>query len=202
MRRQIESVSESQVATIGATRELLEKFTSLSGDVVESLAGASHCVVTSVNALEQAAERMSRVGHDLAELEGHVQKSSHDMVRASSHLASAAQNVGNSSRQLGEAAVRFEGVASSASIEANARRQLLLSLQDVIEQSQLASREFVQLAEQTRRALGSSVEQFESNAGQVLAGHVKNYQKQLGESLSSLRRALDQIAVRADRDPH
>jgi hypothetical protein len=122
------------------------------------------------------------------------------MVRASSHLASVAQNVGSSIHQLSNAAVRFEGVASSASVEANARRQLLISLQDVIDQSHIASREFVKLAHETRKALGVSVEHFEADVGTVLTSHVKTYQKQLSDSVGSLREALDELAVRAGRD--
>jgi 2-hydroxy-3-keto-5-methylthiopentenyl-1-phosphate phosphatase len=143
---------------------------------------------------------MSHVGLDLAALETQAQKGTHDLLRASSHLSAAAQTVGNSIQQLGNVSVRFEGVASSAGMEANLRRQLLISLQDVIDQSQIASREFVNLAHEARKALDTSVEQFGADVSSALAGHVKAYQKQLGDSVGSLRVALDQLAVRASRD--
>ena len=200
MRRQLVSTADSHVAAIAATRDFLDRFGGKSAQMIDKLSAGTASVVTALGSLQHATEQMSRAGLELATLAGQAQKSSHDMVRASSHLASVAQNVGNSIHQLSNAAVRFEGVATSASVEANARRQLLISLQDVIDQSHIASREFVRLAQETRKALGVSVEHFDADVGAVLGSHVKAYQKQLSDSVGSLREALDELAVRAGRD--
>lgn len=200
MRLQVGSVADSQVAAMSATREVLDRFGGVSAEMIDKLSSSAASVVAATGSLQQAAELMSRVGLELTGLQRQTLKSAHDIVRASSHLSSAAQTVGNSIHQLGSAAVRFEGVASSAGVEANARRQLLISLQDVIDQSQAASREFVNLAHEARKVLGATVEHFGADVHMVLTGHVKAYQKQLGDSVSSLRVALDQLAARAGRD--
>ncbi|HET9390634.1 MAG TPA: anti-phage ZorAB system protein ZorA [Steroidobacteraceae bacterium] len=196
MRRQVATIADSHITTIGATRELLARFNSSAGGMIDKMTSGTTAVVTALGSLQQAAEQMSRAGLELAALEGQAQRSSHDMVRASSHLALAAQNVNNSINQLNNAAVRFEGVASSAGVEANARRQILISLQDLIDQSHVASREFVSLAHEARKALDASVEHFDSEVHTVLSGHVRAYQKQLGDSVTGLRRALEQLATR------
>lgn len=196
MRRQVATIADSHITTIGATRELLERFNGSAAGMIDKMLSGTAAVVTAVGSLQQAAEQMSRVGLELAALEGQAERSSHDMVRASSHLALAAQNVGNSIHQLSNAAVRFEGVASSAGVEANARRQILISLQDLIDQTQVASREFVSLAHEARKSLDASVGHFDSEVSTVLSGHVRAYQKQLGDSVSGLRRALEQLAAR------
>ncbi|HEY6483363.1 MAG TPA: anti-phage ZorAB system protein ZorA [Steroidobacteraceae bacterium] len=200
LRRQVASAADSHTVAMDATRGILDRFESVSAQLADRLAAASASVVGAVGSLQRATEQMSRVGLELATLEGQTQRSTHDMVRASSHLSAAAQTVGKTIQQLGSAAVRFEGVASSASVEANARRQLLISLQDVIDQSQAASREFVKLAQEARNALSTGVEQFGSDVSHVLTAHVRAYQKQLGDSVSSLRKALDQLAVQATQD--
>ncbi|MGH8137701.1 MAG: anti-phage ZorAB system protein ZorA [Steroidobacteraceae bacterium] len=200
MRRQVATVADSHAAAIEATRGILDRFGGVSAEMLDKLSAGTASVVVAVGSLQQAAEQVSRVGLELATLEGQALKSTNDMVRASSHLAAAAHTVNNSIQQLGSAAVRFEGVASSASVEANARRQLLISLQDVIDQSQVASREFVRLAHEARKGLGTTVEHFGVDVTTVLARHVKAYQKELGDSVSSLRVALDQLAARASRD--
>ncbi|HZO20894.1 MAG TPA: anti-phage ZorAB system protein ZorA [Steroidobacteraceae bacterium] len=196
MRRQVATLADSHMTTIGATRELLERFNGSSAAMIDKLSLGTVSLVSAMKSVQQSAEQLSRVGLELAALEGQAQRSSQDMVRASSHLALAAQNVGNSIHQLSNAAVRFEGVASSAGVEANARRQILVSLQDLIDQSQIASREFVNLAHEARKALDAGVERFDSEVSTVLSGHVRTYQKQLGDSVSGLRRALEQLAAR------
>jgi methyl-accepting chemotaxis protein len=200
MRRQVASAADSHATAIEATQEMLDRFRRASAEMVDKLSSGTATVAAAAGSLQQAVEQMSRVGLDLGTLETQAQKATHDLLRASSLLTSAAQTVGNSIQQLGNASVRFEGVASSAGVEANARRQLLLSLQDVIEQSQAASREFVTLAHEVRKALDTSVEQLGSDVSAVLAGHVRTYQKQLGDSVGSLRVALDQLAIRASRE--
>jgi putative membrane protein len=199
LRREVTHAGDAHVASLGATRELLDRFGGATTQMIERLNAGSRTVVTATEALQQATEQLARLSGDLGALQGQAQKSVSDLLRASSHLVSAAQNVGNSSHQLSNAAVRFEGVASSASVEANARRQLLISLQDVIDQSQVASREFVNLANETRKALSHSVEHLESEVAAVLSGNVRAYQKQLSDSVSSMRHALDQIAPSRDR---
>ena len=204
MRRQLVTTSDSQSAAVGAIGALLERFSGISTQLVDKLTAGTAVVASAVSSLRQAAEQLSRVGLELAGVADQANQSTHDMVRATLHLATAAQKVGNSVHQLSNAAVRFEGVASSASVEANARRQLLLSLQDVIDQSHVASREFVNLAQQARQALEGSLEHFDTDVSAVLTGHVQVYQKQLGDSVTSLRQALDQLALRvsANRDKH
>jgi hypothetical protein len=199
LRRQITGLTDSHVASVEAMHELLHRFGGVSADLVEKLNSGSAAVVNGLQSVQQVSEQLSRVGLELSSLERQNLRSSNDLVRASSHLAAAAQNVGSSIHQLSNAAIRFEGVATSASVEANARRQLLLSLQDVIDQSQMASREFVALAQETRKALGARVQHFESDVESVLAEHMKAYQRQLGESAGSLRQAIDQLAARANR---
>ena len=201
MRRQVMSLTDSNAASNEAMRELMHRFGGISADTIEKLNAGTASVVTALSSVQQASEQLSRVGLELSGLERQNLRVSNDMVKASSHLATATQNVGNSIHQLSNAAIRFEGVASSASVEANARRQLMLSLQDVIDQSHVASREFVALAQETRKVLGASVEHFEADVESVLASHVKAYQRQLGESTSTLRQAIDQLAARANRGP-
>jgi len=183
-------------------QKMLDRFAGVSSDMIEKLSAGAAAVVAAMKPLQQTAEQMSRASSELVNIQNQSQKSTHDLVRASSHLSAAAQTVGNSIHQLGSAAVRFEAVASSASVEANARRQLLISLQDVIDQSQAASREFVKLAHDARKSLDASVEQFGLDVSGVLDGHIKAYRQQRGDSVSSLRLALDQLAVRSARDRH
>ena len=67
------------------------------------------------------------------------------------------------------------------------------------QEARKASEGFASLADEARGGLAQSVEDFAGNVTRALSLHLGEYQKQLGDAISLLRTALEELAeVTAD----
>jgi hypothetical protein len=194
LHRHVALVANASAETMSATRETLDRIGTVSTEMLDRLSAGAVSVAAAVSSVQQAAEGLARTASELASLEGQSRQSSQSMVQASAQLATASQSVANAVAQLGTASVSLEGVAKSVTLETDARSRLLQNMQEVIEKSQEASGQFSALAEEVRKTLESSFEQFGSGVGRVLSEHLTAYQKQLGDAVSMLRGALEELA--------
>jgi hypothetical protein len=200
MRNRVALISDANAATMSATRETLDKLSTISVDMFDSLSAGAASVTAAVGSLQNAIERMSRVTSELANLEGQTQRSAQSMSLASAQLATAAERVSSTVSQLGVASTRLEAVAKSATTEADARNHLLRDLQEVITKSQAASAAFAGLTQEVRGALRTGIEDFGSGVSKVLSDHLHSYQKQLGDAVGMLQGALEELAEYAGTD--
>jgi uncharacterized protein YbjQ (UPF0145 family) len=198
--RHMAILSDANAATMAETRETLDKFGSVSSEMIDRLSDGAARVASAVGSVHEASERLAKLASQLGNLESQTRQSSQAVAQASIQLATAAQGIVNAVGQLGTVSTRLEGVARSATLESEARNSLLANLKDVIGKSQAASAEFAKLTEEVRDTLELSFESFGTGVSKVLSEQLALYQKQLGDAVGMLHGALDELAEYANRD--
>jgi hypothetical protein len=197
MQGRIAALTDSNNQTIASTQAAIDRIGSVSQDTGEKLAVGATAISSVVAAMGQTSAQMAELARQLASLEGRSLQSSQALAQSTSQLGVASQGLSTAITQLGVTSVQLEGVASAAAADTDMRSKLLRDLQEVVGRSERASVEFAKLAEQLRGNVSDSVEHFGSKVGDVLSKHLFEYQKQLGDAVSMLAGALEQLAEHA-----
>ncbi len=194
MSTQLALIADGNAATMAATRETLDRFGSVSGEMIDKLASAAGSVTSAVRSVHQASEGLANLATQITSLQGQTHQAASSLGQASTQLLGASERVASTVSQLGAAASRFEAVSKLTAAEADARSHLLKDLQEVIAKSQAASGEFARLSQQVRDALQEGIEQFGTGVSSVLSDHLNQYQKELGTAVGMLTGALSELA--------
>jgi hypothetical protein len=190
-------VAANQSMTV-ATRESMDRMQLASMESVEQLSASAARVERAVGSLGEVAERMALLAQQLAGLQAQTIQASQASGQATSNLATASQAMAGSVGRLSEAAVRFDAVAKVIATEADQRDALLKDLAAAAERSRLASAEFKALTDQVKQTLVDNVETFGTGMARVVQTNLLDYQKQLGDAISMLKNALEELAEYAD----
>jgi Mg2+ and Co2+ transporter CorA len=198
MKSRVALIADANAATMAATRETLDRFGSLSGELIDKLTAGAGSVAAAVGALQPATERLGRLASEVSALESQTrqaaQSSMNAIQQATASLASAAERVSSGIAQLAGTAARLEAVAKLAAQEGDVRSQLLKDIQEVATRTQAASAQFERLTQQVHGTLQSSIEEFGSQVSKVLSEHLHVYQKELGDAVGMLSGALAELA--------
>lgn len=197
MQERITALANSNNETIASTAAAVDRMEAVSHDAIDKLASGATAISTAVAAMGQTSAQMAELARELASLEGRSLQSSQALAQSTSQLGVASQGLSTAITQLGATSVRLEGVASAAAADTEMRGKLLRDLHEVVARSERASAEFAKLAEELRGNVGDSVERFGTTVSTVLSRHLLEYQKQLGDAVSMLSGALEQLAEHA-----
>ena len=198
MQSQVQGLVQSNAAMASATQEATTRMQATSTDAIDRLSTAAGSVERAVRGLGDVADRMTALARQITGLEAQAVQTSQASSQAAANLATASQSVAGAVARLAETATRLEAVAKATASEADVRAGLLRDVQKAAELSRVAAAEFTSLTEQVKSHLMQNVETFGASVGQVLSKHLSDYQKQLGDAVSMLRSALEELAEYAD----
>nr|PZN77417.1 MAG: hypothetical protein DIU57_16550 [Pseudomonadota bacterium] len=194
MEERISALASANAETVRSMKEGVERMGEVSTEAIEKMSSGAAAVVAAVQGLQQAADRMTSLSDHLASLEERTIGAAQKLDQSSAELGAAAQYLSRAMEQLAGTSGRLESVSRSITSEYEARQQLLHDLRDVISRAQVAANEFSKLREEVNSALTTTIEQFGKGVGDVLRKHLTDYQKQLGDAVSMLQGALEELA--------
>jgi hypothetical protein len=198
MQERVTALANANNETIASAVSAVDRMSSASQDAIERLTSGAGAVSAAVATMGQTSVQMAELARQLVALEGRAVQSSQALAQSTSQLGVASQGLTSTVTQLGAASIRLEGVASAAVADTELRGKLIRDLNEVVTRSERASGEFAKLAEQLRTTVTDSVDQFGSTVSKVLSQHLLDYQKQLGDAVSMLAGALQQLAEYAE----
>jgi chromosome segregation ATPase len=156
-------------------------------------------VTGAVSSVQQAAERLARLIEQMATSQSALLQTTHQLTQSTGVLGSASQSLANATTAIGNTTSRFEAIAQVTRTEADIRAQLLSDLRVLTDQSRAAGQSLASLSDEVQGHLVANVESFGTSVSKVLSQHLMDYQKQLGDAISMLKSALEDLAELTDR---
>jgi putative membrane protein len=198
MQMNAERLSRSNASQVAAVNEATAGMHSVTTDAFSKLSAAASGVERAVSGLGEVAERMTALARHVAALETQAVQTAQQSNQAAAGLAAAGQALSGVVAKLNETAIRFEAVSRVTASEVDARAALLGDLRQVAIHSRTAASEFTQLTDQVKSQLSQNIDTFGTSVGQALTKHLLEYQKQLGDAVSMLKNALEELSEYAD----
>ena len=194
LKEQIQYVTEAGRKTLESAGDVIGQLGQFSTEAITDLAKASGAVSTAVTSLNSAVERLASTAGELARLEDRAAQSSQQILSVAGQMTTASQALNASTTQMGLVGARFEALSGSVAIEAEVRRELLRSMEKVSADAKAAGVGLVDLATGVRGALEAGFEEFGTGISRVISEQLNAYQQQLGDAVSMLTGALEELA--------
>jgi ABC-type transporter Mla subunit MlaD len=199
MENRIAALSAANDKTHDAVGRAITSLQEISSEAITGMGRGAEAMNSAVGSLQSATERLARITDQIGGLHTQIVRSSDQLTQASNILAGSSQSLATSSSTLGTVSTRFDTVAQQIAAESDSRSSLLQDLRTLMDQSRNAGAQFTALTMEVKSSLGSSVEAFGGTVSKVLSEHLHEYQKQLGNAISTLSVAIDELAELADR---
>ncbi len=194
MAARVSALADANERSAEATSRAITTLGDISNDAIVGMSQGAVAVTTAVNAVHQASERLARLTVQMGGVQSNLLQSAQQLTQSSGVLGAASQSLTTATTTLGTTSTRLESVAQVAQTEVDLRAQLLTDLKVMTEQSRSAGLELASLSDEVRGSVSANVEAFGTSVSKVLSQHLADYQKQLGDAVSILKTAIEELA--------
>jgi hypothetical protein len=184
---------------VGQTQNVVDQLGSVSGEVFTAMGGAAAQVTGTVERLQEALDKMSRVAAQLTVLESRTAHGAESLLNATTGLDGASQRLATAMAQLATTTSHLQEVANAARTEQQMRAALLADVQKVMTETQIAAAGFRDLGRQVQEALTVAFGQFGDGMTATISKHLSEYQKELGNAVGILSNALQELAEQIEQ---